>query len=252
MHHGAYTALGLPYRYVAIHVPPGEVEMALDHLRDMGYTGVNVTVPHKEAALEWCTDREPFAQRVRAANTIRLADKACINTDGPGFLDTLSDLGLKPLTCLFLGAGGSARAIAHVMVGVGWRLRVFNRTRARAEEMIFGLGIDVRIMDSPDPFGVSLILNTTSAGLKYEDLQIPWNKAAQTTFAYDISYGAARSPFLVKAAAHGLRTTDGLPLLIAQGARSLEWWLGPPDAGSGMDETHRGVQIRWGMREALR
>jgi shikimate dehydrogenase len=245
MHHGAYTTLGLSYRYVAIRVSAAEVGAALDHLRDLGYIGVNVTVPHKEAALEWCEDREPFAQKVRAANTVRLANKSCINTDAPGFLDTLADLGLKPLTALFLGAGGSARAIAHAMVGVGWRLRVFNRTRARAEEMIIGLGFDVKLMDSPDPEGCSLIVNTTSSSLQYADLQIPWNRASQTAFAYDLMYDKHKTAFLAKAAGRGLRTCDGLPLLIAQGARSLEWWLGPEIA-------EKDAEIRWGMREALR
>ena len=119
MHAAAYQALGLSYRYLAIHVLPGEVGQALARMESLGYQGVNVTVPHKEEALAWAKDSEPLARRVRAANTLRLADKACINTDAPGFLDTLSEFHPEPRTAIILGAGGSARAIAVALMGAG-------------------------------------------------------------------------------------------------------------------------------------
>lgn len=228
MHSAAFEAHGLPFRYVAIHVPEGEVAPALDRLSELGYRGVNVTVPHKEAAMEWCAGMEPFARKVRAVNTVRLEDRAGMNTDAPGFLDTLEELGLEPGVALLLGAGGSARALALALAREGWKLRVFNRTRGRAVEMIEGLGIDAELLDQPDPAGAQLILNTTSASLKAADLGIDWSRAEANAVAYDLMYAKEPTPFLAQAQARGLRICDGLPLLVAQGARSFEWWIGMP------------------------
>lgn len=227
MHTAAYAALGLNLRYVAIHVPACEVVPALDHLRSLGYRGVNVTVPHKESALDWCSEAESLARRVRAVNTVRLADRSGINTDAPGFLDTLADLllGPSPELVLLLGAGGSARALTCALAEAGWQVRIYNRTRSRAEEMVANLGVDAEVLDAADPTGARLILNTTSASLQGAEVAIPWQCAEPDAVAYDLMYAKEPTPFLAAASAHGLRTCDGLPLLVAQGARSLEWWL---------------------------
>ncbi|AIE84420.1 shikimate dehydrogenase family protein [Fimbriimonas ginsengisoli] len=244
MHQAAYAALGLRYRYVAVHVPAGEVGPALDHLSALSYVGVNVTVPHKEDALKWCTQIDPLARRVQAANTLRLADKACINTDAPGFMETLESLRreagsavlstinhqastIKP-TVLLLGAGGSARALAFALAQAGWRLRIYNRTRERAVEMLNGLEIEAELLSQPDPEGADLILNTTSASLQGASLGIPWENASRDAVAYDLMYAEGGTPFLREAAERGLRTCDGRPLLAAQGALAFEWWLGVP------------------------
>lgn len=224
MHAAAYAACGLSYSYVAVHVPPGEVSPALAHLAELGYRGVNVTVPHKDDARQWCTAVEPFAAKVRAVNTIRFSDRMGINTDAPGFLDTLE--GHAPGRALLLGAGGSARALALALNEAGWTLRIHNRTRARAVEMVETLDLSAELLDSPDPMGADLILNTTSASLHAADLGIDWSRATRGALAYDLMYAKERTPFLQQAAEFGLETIDGLPLLVAQGARAFEWWTG--------------------------
>jgi shikimate dehydrogenase len=225
MHSAAYRALGLDLSYVAIEVPPGEVGLALDHLRTLGYLGVNVTVPHKEEVLGWCAQVPPFAARVRAANTIRLSDQSCINTDAPGFLEVVRDAGIEhPTEILLIGAGGSARALALALTEAGHELRIFNRTRSRAEAMIEDLALDARLLETPDPAGAELIINTTSASLYATDLDVDWHRAPEDALVIDLMYGL--SLFLASAEGHGLRTMDGLPLLVAQGALSFEWWLG--------------------------
>src|SRR4051812_47461733 len=80
MHMAAYAEMGLPFRYVAIRVRKGEVAPALERLRSMGYKGANVTVPHKDEVLGWCKTVQPLAAHVRAANTLWLHDRECINT----------------------------------------------------------------------------------------------------------------------------------------------------------------------------
>jgi shikimate dehydrogenase len=224
MHQAAYENLGLPYRYVAIHVFPGEVAQALGQLKELGYLGVNVTVPHKEEVLTWASDVEPMAMKARAANTVDLRNGKAINTDAPGFLDTL--VGRVPPGCdvLMIGAGGSARSIAIALVGAGYRLRIQNRTHAKAKELAELAGAEVT--DSLDPSGAALILNTTSASLQGAGLPIEWDRAESNALAYDLAYAPQSTPFMLAAQEVGLAAIDGRDLLAAQGARSFSWWLG--------------------------
>ncbi len=220
MHEAAYKALGLNYTYVAVQVPVGEVSAALDRLREIGYRGVNVTVPHKQEAIGWCAHVDGFCEQVESVNTIDLRRRSGINTDANGFLATLA--GVPVGTALMLGAGGSARALARALVREGWALRIWNRTAEKAAELARLTGASVA--EEPDPTGSSLILNTTSASLTGDALPVQWEKAKPEAVAYDLAYGD--SPFLKDAQARGLKTMNGLPMLVEQGALSLEWWTG--------------------------
>lgn len=226
MHQAAYQALGLQYRYVAIHVRRGEVFAALDRLADLGYRGVNVTVPHKEEALLWSTLKDPLAERLQAANTIRNSDRSCVNTDLPGFWDTIADLQLPSKRALLLGAGGSARSVALALVDHGFELSVWNRTPSKALALTEGLGIVAHLLDRPTLAGAGLVVNTTSASLQGESLDVDWPACLPDALAYDLMYRPSLTPFLEDASREGLRTMDGRPLLAAQGARSFEYWLG--------------------------
>jgi shikimate dehydrogenase len=221
MHQAAYRALGLDYTYVALRVSPGEVGRALDHLSKLGYRGVNVTVPHKQEVIAWCRSVDPFVERVNAANTLDLKNASCLNTDAPGFLETLPSV---PERVLLLGAGGSARALAAALSDAGCELRIFNRTHDRALEMVRDLSLDASVLNKPDAEGADLVLNTTSGSLSGHAPDVDWSWARPDALAYDLVYG--ETPFLRAASEAGLRTMDGLPLLVAQGALSLEWWLG--------------------------
>jgi shikimate dehydrogenase len=239
MHQAAYDELNLPYRYVALHVPPGEVASALSFLRETGYQGVNVTVPHKEEVMAWCEDVEPLAARVRAVNTVRLRDKVGLNTDAPGFLETLADRGILPGVTLMLGAGGSARALAYALERDGWTLRIHNRTRERAEALVAEMSLSATVMEEPDPTDCHLILNTTSASLSGTAVALDWERVPPGATAYDLAYAEGLTPFLAEAAAHDLRVVDGRPLLVAQGALSFQWWLGVPPSRVAMAEAIR-------------
>lgn len=239
MHQAAYDELGLPFRYHRIRVPKGEVGLALDRLKSLGYQGVNVTVPHKEEVIDWCSALDPFAERVCAVNTVRMSDRVGFNTDAPGFLETLRDRGVEPGTVLVLGAGGSARALVLALAEAGWRIRLHNRTRARAQALGELLGVPLEIVADADPSGCDLVLNTTSASLQGESLPITWSKAKPTALAYDLAYGEGLTPFLLHAGVEGVHVVDGRPLLVAQGALSFEWWLGVPAPRRAMAEAIR-------------
>lgn len=220
MHMAAYKTLGLPYTYIPIQVPVGEVALALDRLRELDYRGVNVTVPHKEEAMGWCKHVDGFCDQVRAVNTIDVRRRAGINTDANGFLATLADVPVGQ--ALVLGAGGSARALVRALVRAGWTVRIWNRTPEKAVELANATG--AAMIDEADPRGSKLILNTTSASLTGDQLPVLWDNVTSGALAYDLAYGD--SPFLKAAQERGLRTTNGLPMLVEQGALALEWWTG--------------------------
>ena len=227
MHTAAYRALGLDFTYVAIHVDPGEVGAALDHLAEIGYTGVNVTVPHKFEALEWCKAVEPFASRAGAVNTINLATRAGINTDGPGFMRACAEALREPCDVLMLGAGGSARAIAIKIVDAGHRLTIWNRTASRAEDLVRDLGKGASVAADTSPANSSVIINATSGSLGGDALSIAWSEASSDPFVVDLMYTDGLTPFLSAAQAAGLdRLMDGRPLLMEQGALAFEYWTG--------------------------
>jgi len=130
----AFGALGLPWHYGAIRVPLGEFEAAVSHLADLGVRGVNITVPLKEAAFAWARDIDAASQSLGALNTLDLQNGRGTNTDAPGFLDLLDRFAPKGgRALLLLGAGGTARALAPVLLAAGWTVRIANRTRARAD-----------------------------------------------------------------------------------------------------------------------
>lgn len=228
MHEAALRHRGLPGAYVAVRVPRGEVVEALDWLRDLGYEGVNVTVPHKEEAAQWCRPGDDFAERVGVVNTVRLKDRVGINTDGPGFLETLRDAAFEPRTgpVLLLGAGGAARAVAFALADAGAEVRIFNRTRERAEVLAAEAGGRVTAVPVADLAGAALVVNATSAHLGEGAPLELYGEFSPAILAYDLSYAAGGTPFLRVAQAAGARVLDGLDLLVAQGALSLEWWTG--------------------------
>ncbi len=225
MHTAAYDALGLALRYVAVRVPPVEFSDAMDHLGGKGYRGVNVTVPLKREALEWAQSADDISIRAQAANTLNLSDRTAINTDAPGFLDTLSELKLTRKSALILGAGGSARAIVLALAGSGFDVRIWNRTHQRAVELAKEAGAVA--LEHPAPGDADLVVNCTSVSLAGGgDLPLEWDQVLRDAAAVDLMYSAQPTAFLQSAQRRGLRTVDGRTLLVAQGALSFEWWLG--------------------------
>jgi shikimate dehydrogenase len=225
MHAAAYRALDLPYTYVAVQASSEELHAALNRLAALGFIGANITVPHKERALAWSPKPDQIASRIGAANTLDFRDGSSTNTDAPGFLHTLKSLDVTGGRALLLGAGGSARAIAAVLPSAGFQVSIWNRTPGRALALADEFGLTFLERANAD---FDLIVNTTSAGLSGDELPLDWSGCRGSALAYDLVYGETH--FLRTAREHGLKTVDGIPLLAAQGALSLGWWLGiePP------------------------
>jgi shikimate dehydrogenase len=227
MHMAAYAASSLGYEYVAIHVPAGQAPEALDSLLAKGYRGVNVTLPHKGAAYEWCSTHTPEAKAVEAVNTINFATRTGHNTDIGGFLSALPQ-GWEGMRILLIGAGGSARAVAYALRNTA--LSIWNRTPIRAAELARVVGGSIRTTNEIEVADYDLLINATSASHSNETLAIDWSKTSfeSAKWAYDLSYQAGLTPFLQSAEQAGYSVIDGRAMLAEQGALAFEWWLNLP------------------------
>lgn len=228
IHAAAYRSCELELTYRAIHVRSGELAEAIDVLRGRGYRGLNVTVPLKTEALDWCCRVESDVERMGAVNTLNLASGEGTNTDAPGFLKTLGDLGISRGRVLLLGAGGTARALLVALINAGFDVSVWNRTKENADAMVELTRSKAHVLEVPDPSGSDLILNTTAASLKGQSLPILWERASKETLAYDCFYSASKTQFQQDAEEQGIQSVDGRAMLVAQAALAFEWWLGLP------------------------
>lgn len=247
MQTAALSDLGLAgeWTYGAIDIVPENFESEIAEMAAAGeYAGVNVTLPHKEAALAMADEATAGARAIGAANTLTFRDGriAAANTDADGLLRSLP-AGAGGGRALILGAGGAARAaiwaLAHGGEGApdeegqatvvrAFDVDVWNRTAARAEAVAGELG--GRAVEEPDAADYALIVNTTAVGLHGEDpfAHLPLGESSfrPGQVVLDIVYGPQPSALLAAARAAGATTVDGLEMLVQQGAISLRIWTG--------------------------
>ncbi len=218
-------------------VPTEEFAAFVRSLAARGYVGANVTVPHKEAAFALSTPDER-ARAVGAVNTLWLDNGVLrsTNTDVEGFLDNLDarapgwDRGVDK--AVVLGAGGAARAVIHGLLARGIeRIVIANRTLSRAEKLhqIFGGRVDVARSDEVGASlaGAALLVNTTTLGMQGQPgLAVDVTRLPGHAIVADLVYVPVLTPLLGAAKAHGLRTADGLGMLLHQAVRGFALWFG--------------------------
>lgn len=220
IHGAAYAELGMSLSYRAFQVPVGELEEAFQRLAKVGYIGANVTLPHKEAAFQWCTGVSPLAADCGAVNTVQLGDREGTNTDGPAIVSVLVSAGIAPGSrVLILGAGGTAKTAVFALAQNGFLVSAYNRTPGRLQ----GLPPECEILAEPDPSGAQAILNCTSAGHSGACPEIMWDRAEACT-VFDANYGPAHRPLRAASISRGLTVHDGSKLLLEQAALAFEWW----------------------------
>jgi len=238
--HGSWIAEhGIEGSYEAIDVAPEDLPAFVARLRQGEFVGGNVTIPHKEAVFALCDSVDPLATTIGAANTlVRQSDGAIhgFNTDYMGFLGNLEQnapgwaRGLD--RAIVLGAGGAARAILVALREQGVpQIVLLNRTTEKAEALA---------REIPGPFvpgaladyaryapGAGLVVNTTSIGMhdtRFDALDLGLLPAA--ALVTDIVYVPLVTPLLADARARGLRTVDGLGMLLHQAIPGFEAWFG--------------------------
>ena len=218
-------------------VPPEKFEAFIGSVAKHGYVGANVTIPNKEAAraLSKADDR---ADKVGAANTLWLdgATLRSTNTDVEGFINNLDatapgwNRGLD--TVVVMGAGGTARAVVYGLSERGARrVHVVNRTLDRAIALREAFGKRINPVRWEELGGLlssaSLLVNTTSLGMQGKPpLTVNVSRLPSSAVVADVVYAPLETALLVAARARGLRTVDGLGMLLHQAVRGFELWFG--------------------------
>ena len=230
---------GIPGFYIPMEVSSGNLAHVLNNLPKMGFVGVNVTIPHKEAVLEIADVISDRASVIGAANTLTFQSDGKLyadNTDGFGFVANLKqaqsgwDASKGP--AMVLGAGGAARAIIAALLQEGApEVIIANRTRARAETLKSHFGGKVSIVDwtqtSSRMSELSMLANTTSLGMVgKEELRISLDNLSPSTLVTDIVYTPLDTKLLQDARAIGCATVDGVGMLLHQATPGFERWFG--------------------------
>jgi len=248
MQTAALGALGLggEWTYEAIDIEPGEFAERAGKLPGQGFVGVNVTIPHKQAALELADDASEAAERIGAANTLSFRDGGirADNTDATGLLAALPGP-VEGRKALVLGAGGSARAAVWALAGRGAPVSVWNRTPERADELVRDLAaagartpaeglLRPVSVEQIAGNGYELIINCTAVGMRDEDpfdqLPLDPERFDGDVVLVDLVYAGSEGRLVQEARRRGATAVEGLEVLVRQGGDSLRIWTGmdPP------------------------
>jgi shikimate dehydrogenase len=251
LQNAALRECGIDMQYARFHITPDELKEALQLLQENDFVGVNITVPHKESAHGLVDELDDQARQVGAVNTIAVRNQRLtgFNTDGIGFARAIRDnfsVDLRDLRVLVIGAGGAARAIAFECARQDCeRLVIANRTRSKAERLVkelqpFFAGPRVlgpvarlqagELNESELRLQIphtDLLVNATVLGRNRSDPSpVPRHLVAPHLMIFDTVYNSGRTSLLSAAAEMGARGTNGLAMLIHQGARAFEIWFG--------------------------
>jgi len=236
IHHYWLRTLGIEGGYVIEAVPPDEFQDFVFRLSIRGFVGANVTIPHKERALT-LSKPDDRARAVGAANTLWYEDgELCsTNTDVEGFINNLDACASgwdKAEDALVLGAGGSSRAVVFGLLERGIkRVHLANRTMERARALADQFGASV-LPVAWEGIGdllprVGLLVNTTSLGMRGQPpLELDVGLLPSYAVVADLVYVPLETPLLAAARARGLKTADGLGMLLHQAVRGFELWFG--------------------------
>jgi len=250
MQNAGLSALGLETRYGKIDCPPEKLREAVDLARASGFTGLNLTIPHKFEALKICTELDDTARLLGAVNTLLFDGSRTVgfNTDGQGLVRAIRDvfsMDLRDQRVMILGAGGGAGTAATLQCALEKcpRLVLVNRTVEKAHDVAAkakALLHSDRLEGPDDPvtviaFGenslrdqlsrIDLVINATSLGMKRSDPRlVPAELITPDLTVFDMIYRPAVTRLLEDAQAAGARAANGLSMLLHQGALSLEIW----------------------------
>jgi len=225
MHNLAFQGLGYNACYTRHLLEDGS--RLKETFFNLGLKGINITVPHKEAAFNACDVLDPFAQKIGVVNTIveREGKLYGYNTDAPGFLKAISEF-QDVKTVLFLGAGGTAQSTSSILRDEGYEVTLLNRSEGRLEKYKSD-GYQTYTFDTFEPQAYDLVINMTSAGLEDDNLPTPKHildaVIPQAKACVDVIYGK-ETPFLKLAKSYQKPTKDGSDMLLYQGIIAFEYF----------------------------
>lgn len=230
---------GIDGIYLPLPVSPPNIEDAIRALPKLGFVGANVTVPHKEAAFRTVDGLSEAARHIGAVNTIVCDEDGDLygdNTDAFGFIENIRSNApnwrAADAPALILGAGGAARAVIAALIDAGApEIRLANRTRERAEELLAHFGPPLTIVGWDERneamAGAGTLVNTTTLGMTGDPpLDVDLTGLNDDAVVNDIVYAPLETPLLKAAAAKGLVPVDGLGMLLHQARPGFEAWFG--------------------------
>ena len=243
MHNAAFKALGIEATYTLFPLKEEELEGFFRDLRqeDSLIFGLNVTIPYKEKVIKYLDSLNPYAQKVGAVNTIVISKDRKLkgyNTDGPGFLAHLAELGFptKDKRVAFLGAGGAARAVLSALCMIPERpsqIKIYDIEHEKAEQLVSDLKekLDCRIIEavnSIDDLNIELadlLVNATPVGMKPTDVPLVDEDSLHAGLCvYDLVYNPAQTLLLKMAKDKGAKGSNGLGMLFYQGVLAFQHW----------------------------
>jgi shikimate dehydrogenase len=255
LHNYWLAQYGLSGSYLPLAIPPERLANALHALSALGFSGCNLTIPHKQAALAIVDRLDPLARRIGAINCIVVAPDQSLdgyNFDAFGFIESIREA--HPAwradngPVVVIGAGGAARAVLVGLIEQGAReIRLINRTRPRAAALLADLGGPMTVLDWQERnmalAGAAMLVNATSLGMAGEDaLDISIAKLPHTALVCDIVYIPQETALLKEARLRGNATVNGLGMLLHQARPAFAAWFGvmphvTPELRSLIEET---------------
>lgn len=224
--------------YEAIDIAPDNLAAEIQRLMAEGYSGFNVTVPHKQAVMALCDGLDETAQKIGAVNVVVIRNKKLFgqNTDAFGFIQNIMtsqpDFSCDGKTAFILGAGGAARAVIYGLLQAGIsRIKIANRTIEKAEELKEFAPDKIDIIDWEDRskalMDVDLLVNTTSLGMMGKPiLEIDLSALPTGALVNDIVYAPLMTDLLVAAEKRGNKIVTGIGMLLHQARPAFAAWTG--------------------------
>jgi len=234
MQNAALAAAGIPLRYELLDVLPGALDATLASLASDHAAG-NVTIPHKERALSGMKNVSPLARRIGAINTFHTTNEGDLhgdNTDSVGFgAFVRATIGEEPRGVRFaiIGAGGAAAAVLAVIEKwPGCDAGIYSRTRSRADRLVSRFPDVARIetLSEDAPVRGEIVINATPIGLESNDVPVSLEQLDRGAAVLDLAYTPGETAWVRLARAEGRIASDGLAMLLEQGAAAFEIWFG--------------------------
>ncbi len=251
MHNAAFRALKLDCTYELFPLKEEELEGFFKKLHEVNSPifGLNVTIPYKEKVIKYLDGLNPYALKTKAVNTVVIAKDRKLsgfNTDGPGFLAHITELGFNSANkkVALLGCGGAARAIISVLCLLPERpvsLKIYDIDKEKANQLVIDLGLRlnvscVQVVNSIDDLNIAhadLLINATPIGMKDSDpCLVKEDVLHKGMLVYDLIYNPAETKLLKLAKSKGAKTSNGLGMLYYQGVLAFQHW-----AGTEIDQT---------------
>ena len=236
IHNAAFEAGHRNGQYVAVECGSSEVETTMTNLRSAGLVGLSVTMPLKEAVIDYLDFVTPDADFLNAVNCISFGSNGSIghNTDGDGCCDALVEQGgarLRGATDVLLGAGGAARSVALALVRRGAHVVVVNRTQSHAMDLVssfsgFGDEVSISVGDQSNIASASILINATSVGMNGSEMPVDPSVLHQQLTVLDAVYSPLETSLLAAARVTGATVVDGLWMLIHQARHQQKLWFG--------------------------